>query len=152
MAIELKRTIEKNEMMIGYLDQQLNERIPHDEHTKLIEEITTYRATYDEVAKENIEIKGHFNEVQEENTALRRQLENEIVENDQQLTQIKQLEKAKENVLVETEESRKQIALMKEKIRGFKDTMDKMIVKLGNVKAQVLDLTLCLFSYIYICI
>jgi len=71
---------------------------------------------------------------------LRRQIEIEVIENDKHITQIRQLEKAKENVLIETEESRKQIALMKEKIRGFKDTMDKMIVKLGNVKAQVLDL------------
>ena len=71
---------------------------------------------------------------------MRRQIEIEVIENDKHISQIRQLEKAKENVLIETEESRKQIALMKEKIRGFKDTMDKMIVKLGNVKAQVLDL------------
>ena len=50
------------------------------------------------------------------------------------------LEKARDNVIQETEDSRKQIASMREKIKGFKDILDRIIIKLGNVKQQVLDL------------
>jgi len=49
----LRRIIGKNEKMIAYLDQQLNERIPPDEHMKLMEEMTTYRTTVNFFVQKN---------------------------------------------------------------------------------------------------
>lgn len=71
---------------------------------------------------------------------MRRQVDFEAAEVDKYAAHIKVLERAKDKVIQETEESRKQIEIMKEKIKGFKDILDKIIVKLGNVKQQVLDL------------
>ena len=85
-------------------------------------------------------LKNNLSDSQEENVQLRRQVDFEAAEVDKYAAHVKILEKAKERVIQETEESRKQIELMKEKIKGFKDILDKIIVKLGNVKQQVLDL------------
>ena len=76
----------------------------------------------------------------EENLTLKRQIDTDINEIEKYIVQIQTLERARERVIKETEESRLQGMAMKQKIKGFKDTMDKIIVKLGNIKQQVYDM------------
>lgn len=64
----------------------------------------------------------------------------EFVEIEKRIADIQALKRARDEDIQKTEESRKQIELMKLKIKGFKDVMDKIIIKLGNVKQQVYDL------------
>lgn len=63
-----------------------------------------------------------------------------MLEIDKHMNMIQMLELSRENIIKETEDSRKQIHQMKQKIKSFKDIMDKIIIKLGNVKQQVIDL------------
>lgn len=76
----------------------------------------------------------------EDNLALKRQIDSDVTEIEKHILQIQMLERARERVIKETEDSRKQVMAMKLKIMGFKDTMDKIIVKLGNIKQQVYDM------------
>lgn len=71
---------------------------------------------------------------------MRKQVEADTTEIDKGHALVQLLEKARDNVYKETEDSRKQIVQMKEKIKGFKDILDRIIIKLGNVKQQVIDL------------
>lgn len=80
------------------------------------------------------------NDTVEDNQTLKRQADSDFAEIEKYIIQIQMLEKARDNVIKETEESRKQVAAMTKKIKGFKDTMDKIIVKLGNIKQQVYDM------------
>ncbi len=85
-------------------------------------------------------MKNQLQDSQSEVINLNKKLEYETSEVDKHTHQISLLEASQKRVKQETEESQAQVVLMKEKIKGFKDTMDKIIVKLGNVKQQVLDL------------
>ena len=61
-------------------------------------------------------LKNSLNDTQEENVQLRRQVDYEAAEVDKYAAHVKTLERAKDKVIQETEESRVQIAIMKEKI------------------------------------